>query len=388
MYHGSDAVFYFSPGKPIHTLPARSFRTGLFGTTLEKALQTLIERHPDVIPGHQLDPGAADPPRFLLLRRETAVGDWSLDHLLVDQRGVPTLLEAKLLENPDSRRAVIGQIIEYAANASPTWGNGRLRALASEYWAKSGRDVDSIVRDRFGDIDLGAFWDLVDTNVKQAKLRLIVAADELRPDVRRMIEFLNSQLRTVQVFGLELRCFANDDTSGVIVPFVVGQTAIVADEKERPTAGRLWAADELHEFYDKHDGCDAAKRLLNWATRAGCAIFGTSQSPVFGLRGTAGARVMTVYSDGVYVVLRESAYGNSAATRDSFVAGLKALRLLPADLGPHTIKDGRNLVRSLSGLTDAEQAAFMSLLSSYCASGDSGDFTAVHSSHLVDESGA
>jgi hypothetical protein len=82
-------------------------REGLIGKTLEGALQTFLEKYPQIIPGKQIDPSTEDPPRFILLRREMPIGGWSLDHLYVDQRGILTLVETKLFQNPESRREVI-----------------------------------------------------------------------------------------------------------------------------------------------------------------------------------------------------------------------------------------------------------------------------------------
>ena len=65
------------------------------GRRSRDALQTLIEKHPAIIPGKQIDPDSESPPRFVLLRREMPVSGWSLGHLLVDQEGVLTLVEAK-----------------------------------------------------------------------------------------------------------------------------------------------------------------------------------------------------------------------------------------------------------------------------------------------------
>ena len=124
VHSASDEVFVIN-GEDFHALPSRPFRAGLFGKNLEEALQILIEKNPNVLPGKQMEPGSDDPPRFVLLRREMPVGGWSLDHLLVDQRAVLTLVEAKLMQNPEARRDVIGQIMEYAANAAQSWGNGR-----------------------------------------------------------------------------------------------------------------------------------------------------------------------------------------------------------------------------------------------------------------------
>src|SRR5690606_38614044 len=106
----TDEIFLLEDGRA-HELPVRTMRQGILGGNLEDALQLLLERFPQVIPGRQIDPGAEDPPRFVLLRREAPLGAWSLDHLLVDQAGVLTLLECKLAQNAESRRDVIGQII-------------------------------------------------------------------------------------------------------------------------------------------------------------------------------------------------------------------------------------------------------------------------------------
>jgi hypothetical protein len=109
MKETGESVFLLA-GEHLWPLPARPFRVGLFGRTLEAALQGLIERYPEVMPGSQMNPAGGDPPRFAMLRREMPVSGGSLDLLLVDQEGVLTLVETKLIENPEARREVIGQI--------------------------------------------------------------------------------------------------------------------------------------------------------------------------------------------------------------------------------------------------------------------------------------
>jgi len=186
-------------------------RQALLGQTLEGALQTLLQDNPELIPGKQIDPSSEDPPRFVLLRREMPVASWSLDHLYVDQRGILTLVETKLAQNPEARRDVIGQIIEYAANAAQEWGGGKARQAAVQFQAERGRDFDDLLRREFGeDLDPDAFWSLVEANLEQGLIRLIIAADELRPEVRLMIEYLNWQMQNTRVLRLELACYGND----------------------------------------------------------------------------------------------------------------------------------------------------------------------------------
>lgn len=46
----SNQVFLIKE-EALRTMPERQLKEGLFGETLEDALQTLIARHPEVIPG-------------------------------------------------------------------------------------------------------------------------------------------------------------------------------------------------------------------------------------------------------------------------------------------------------------------------------------------------
>ena len=58
----SDEIFFLE-GEQLRPLPVRSMRAGLFGRSLEDALQMLLQRYPQVIPGKQIDPASEEPPR-------------------------------------------------------------------------------------------------------------------------------------------------------------------------------------------------------------------------------------------------------------------------------------------------------------------------------------
>ena len=42
---------------------------------------------------------------------------WWIDHMFLDQKGTPTFVEVKRATDTRIRRAVVGQMLEYAANA-------------------------------------------------------------------------------------------------------------------------------------------------------------------------------------------------------------------------------------------------------------------------------
>lgn len=92
----------------------------------EKLLQEMLTEYPGLLAGEQIN--SEQPRRWLLVTREMAVQSeedgaarWSLDHLFLDQDAVPTLVEVKKGSNTDIRRKVIGQMLDYAANAVAYW---------------------------------------------------------------------------------------------------------------------------------------------------------------------------------------------------------------------------------------------------------------------------
>jgi hypothetical protein len=305
----------------------------------------------------------------VLLRREVQVGDWSLDHLLVDQRGVLTFVEAKLLQNPEARRAVVGQILDYAAYAAENWKNGRLKQLAADYWRQKNGDVDEALRNEFGaEFDTELFWSRVEENLAQANIRLIVVADELRPEVRRVIEFLNQQMRTIQVFGLEIRCFGEGGNT-VVVPYLIGQTQAIAKQKALSAEqGRDWKVEELRSAYSELS--DSALRdrlvaLLNWAVERNCIEPGRgTQNPVFALVGHSGRWIVSVAPRWIYPRLQEMRWADESQ-RNSFVADLKGIDLYPTDFDPASTKDVKN-TRKHEEWSDEQFQAFLNVLTKYC----------------------
>ena len=140
----------------------------------EDVLQIALERYPDLLPGDQINPEA--PRRWLLVAREMgipgeidAADRWSLDHLFLDQDGRPTFVECKRASDTRSRREVIAQMLDYAANGTAYWGANRLRQLrprqrkpAASCWIT--KSADSF-RTGGGRRD----WQTVEENLKKAR---------------------------------------------------------------------------------------------------------------------------------------------------------------------------------------------------------------------------
>ena len=171
----------------------------------EDELQALIAEHPELLDGEQMRPG--DPRRWILITREKGIAEtpgasarWAIDHLIIDQDAVPTLAEVKRSSNPEIRRAIVGQLLEYAAHASATWTADELRRIFEESTTARGLNpVDEIGRllQSDGEPDADRFWQTVATNLAGRRLRLLFVADEIPDPLAQVVAFLNAQMPNI-----------------------------------------------------------------------------------------------------------------------------------------------------------------------------------------------
>lgn len=177
------------------------------------------------------------------MKREAGIPDadntsdrWSVDHLLLDQYGVPTLVEVKRSSDTIIRRELVGQLLEYAANAERYWPAGKIRQLAVEQHEGEEKLNEKLAKlrgmpDTATDADsIEPFWNAVEENIQQGRIRLLFVADELPREMKRIIEFLNAKMKEVEVLGIELRYYTTGELTA-LVPRVIGQTEATRDAK-------------------------------------------------------------------------------------------------------------------------------------------------------------
>jgi len=214
----------------------------------EDLLQALLARYPRLLAGDQIDRAA--PRRWLLISREVGVpseeegaGRWAVDHLFLDQDAIPTQVEVKRSTDTRIRREVVGQMLDYAANAVVYWPMEKIRAQFEASCEVQGRDAQEVLEELLGaDADQERFWQLCKTNLQAGRVRMIFVADEIPPELRRIVEFLNSQMDPAEVLAVEIRQYVGKDLKS-LVPRVIGQTA-EAERKRSPRA-EPWTRDRF-----------------------------------------------------------------------------------------------------------------------------------------------
>ncbi|MHC1763618.1 MAG: hypothetical protein AB9869_04825 [Verrucomicrobiia bacterium] len=235
----------------------------------EELLQRLLAKYPDLLAGSQID--AESPRKWLFIARESGVpGEqdgadrWALDHLFLDQDGIPTLVEVKRSSDTRIRREVVGQMLDYAANAVVYWPVERIRSLFEETCRAKQVDPQRTVQD-FGAGEGDKFWQAVKTNIQARRIRMIFVADEIPPELRRIVEFLNEQMDPAEILAVEIKRFSGRGQS-MYVPKVIGQTS-EAETKKRPE-GRQWDEESFFNALADRRGAaetQAARAIFDWA---------------------------------------------------------------------------------------------------------------------------
>jgi hypothetical protein len=236
----------------------------------EDVLQQLIEEHPEMLGGDDAPHG-----QLILVRREAGVTDqddagarWSLDHLYVDANGVPTLVEVKRSSDTRSRREVVAQMLDYAANARTSFNAERMAEWLDEAERRRGSSAADALRATFGVDDVDAFWQAVDTNLKAERFRLVFVSDRIGIELRRITEFLNRQMAATEVLAIEVKQYTADaGEHQMIVPRAVGDTA-EARAAKRPASrpARLNRGTLLDSIRQRSaPAATATERILDWA---------------------------------------------------------------------------------------------------------------------------
>lgn len=245
----------------------------------EDRLQELLASYPELLAGDQsLAAGGG----WVLVTREAALPSekdgsarWSVDHLFLDREGVPTLVEVKRSSDPRIRREVIGQMLDYAANAVMYWPIEQLREFFERTSEQEGTSPDDRLHHLLGEADPEEFWVRVKTNLQAGRIRMIFVADEIPRELRRIVEFLNEQMDPAEVLAIEVRQFIGEGRR-TLVPKTIGQTAESEKKKApHPRDQKVWNEKLfLAELEGRHPAeAEVASEVLQWAERSGMRIW-------------------------------------------------------------------------------------------------------------------
>jgi hypothetical protein len=193
----------------------------------EQWIQDMLFQNPLLLPIDEIDPSFSP---LIPLGREISTPAGSIDNLFITPEGNITIVETKLWRNPEARREVVGQILDYAKELNKWTFTELNEAIKVNSKIGNNLGIIDIIRSHES-IDEGDEQYLIDSiskNLKRGRFLLLIVGDGIRESVEDMVEYLN---QTPQLFFtlalVELQVFRFSESESkdyLIIPQVVTRT--------------------------------------------------------------------------------------------------------------------------------------------------------------------
>lgn len=234
----------------------------------EATLHGLVEEAPHLLP-------LAGTPRLIVVGREVQLGSGCADLIAIEPSGRIAIIEIKLARNAEARRAVIAQVLAYAAYL---WGIDQ-RTLEQDimYRHLHKRGYENLANavasnDQEGSFDAEAFAAGLSESLKLGRFRLVFVLDEAPDELVRLVSYLETISERLIIDLITISTYTVNG-SQILVPQRVEsepqreETEAVAQVRSKGEGRLVGGADD---FVASIDGAPAAARellrkLSDWA---------------------------------------------------------------------------------------------------------------------------
>lgn len=195
----------------------------------EDVLRDLLFANPAMLPVGEIDPAIGP---LVPIARELNVPEVGrIDAFLADGRGHLVIVECKLWRNPQARREVVGQILDYA-RALARFSYDDLQREVSRATGRSGNALYQMVAGQAGALEEARFVDQVSRNLGAGKFLLMVVGDGITEGTQRIGEYLVAQPGLAFDFALvEMAQYEWADADGtehaIVQPRLLARTAVI-----------------------------------------------------------------------------------------------------------------------------------------------------------------
>lgn len=154
----------------------------------EATLHDLVEQAPHLLL-------LAGSPRLIVIGREVQLGSGFADLMAIEPNGRLAIIEIKLARNAEARRAIIAQVLAYAAYL---WGMDQ-QTLEQEVLSKHlrSREYESLMHavesnDQEGSFDAAVCATGIAESLQQGRFRLVFVLDETPEELVRLVSYLQT----------------------------------------------------------------------------------------------------------------------------------------------------------------------------------------------------
>lgn len=204
----------------------------------EDQLQTLIFDHPELLPVSAVEPYFNG---IIPVCRELPTPAGPLDNLYVTPQGNLILVECKLWRNPEARRKVIAQIMDYAKEIA-MWGYQDLMdAINRANKTDHANPLYSLAEKHPETPAESQFVEQVSRNLRLGRHMLLIVGDGIQEGAEKLAEFLQQNMALQFTLALvQMGIYRFPERQGhIVIPHVLMKTTMIERAVIRIEDGKI-----------------------------------------------------------------------------------------------------------------------------------------------------
>jgi hypothetical protein len=191
----------------------------------ETWLRDILFDNSEIIPTDEIDPSYGP---LVPLCKELVTDAGRIDAVFINERGLLTIIECKLWKNPQARREVVAQTLDYVS-ALAGWSYADLSKQVAAAVGGQGDKLFELVRKRVGSgLNERKFAEAVSQSLREGRLLVLIAGDGFREGVQSLTDLVNRTATKAFSFGLiEVALYRFGKNRFAIQPRVLAKTEII-----------------------------------------------------------------------------------------------------------------------------------------------------------------
>ena len=188
----------------------------------ENWIQEICFENPTMLPVYEIEPSFGG---LVSICRELNTESGPCDLVYINEQGFITIGECKLWRNPEARRTVVGQILDYA-KAIATWDYKKFEAGCLKARKEEDLSLYGIVKEYFPDIIEDEFIDRVQRNLERGRFLLLILGDGIRENMEDLVDYIQGNVGLHFTLSLiETPLYQNPQSEELIItPRVLART--------------------------------------------------------------------------------------------------------------------------------------------------------------------
>jgi len=187
----------------------------------ENWIQKICFETPSLLPIEEIEPSFNG---MIPVCRELSTASGFVDLIYINEYGFITIGECKLWRNPEARRKVIGQILDYAKDLSK-WDYDKFESECLKARKGNEKKLFDIVQEYYPEIEEHIFIDNVQSNLKKGRFLLSVIGDGIRENMEELANYIhrNGNLNFTLCL-IEIPVFETSAGEYIVTPRILAKT--------------------------------------------------------------------------------------------------------------------------------------------------------------------